>query len=269
MIAASARSHSSLAGLLLRDRAAILAALAGVILVSWLYMWLLTRQMTGAPGIGNWAGMMVCPVPMPWTVTGFSLTLVMWWVMMVGMMLPSAAPMLLTFATVNEGKRARGQPFVPTAVFAGGYLAAWGGYSLAATFAQWALDRASLMAPTMEMKGPIIGGVLLVGAGLFQLTPLKHACLDKCRSPLDFVLHHWRDGTTGAFAMGFGHGLHCLGCCWLLMALMFVGGVMNLSWMAALAAFVFVEKLFPAGQWIARAGGGAMVVFGAYLLVQA
>jgi predicted metal-binding membrane protein len=254
---------------LLRDRVSILAALGGVTALAWFYMWLLVRQTTGAPGMGGMDGMAICPVPMSWTAANFALMLVMWCVMMVGMMLPSAAPVLLTFATVNRRKRARREPFVPTAMFAAGYLAAWAGFSLAATLAQWGLEQASLMTPMMETTSPIVGGILLIAAGLFQLTPLKHACIEKCRSPLDFVLNRWREGAAGAFAMGLGHGLHCLGCCWLLMVLMFVGGVMNLLWMAALAVVVFIEKLFPAGQWIARVAGAAMLILGIYVMTQA
>jgi len=185
---------------------------------------------------------------------------------MAGMMLPSATPMIMTFATVNRGKRARGRPVVPTAAFAAGYLIAWGGFSLAATVAQWGLERALLMSPTMATSSAISAGILFLAAGLYQLTPLKYACLEKCRSPLSFVLNSWREGGAGALRMGIEHGAYCLGCCWLLMLLLFAGGVMNLLWVAALAAFVFIEKLVPHGQWIARASGVAMLAFGAYLL---
>jgi predicted metal-binding membrane protein len=252
--------------LLARERAVIVAALVGVSALSWVYMWLLAR---GMPDMSGLAGLALCASPRAWGAADFALTFAMWWVMMVGMMLPSAAPMLLTFASVNQRRRARGQPFVPTALFAAGYLAAWGAYSLAATIVQWALGQADLMSPMMVTTSPLVGGGFFVAAGLFQLTPLKHACLDKCRSPLDFLLNHWRDGMAGALAMGVSHGLYCLGCCWLVMVLMFVGGVMNLLWMAALAAFVFVEKLFPAGQWTARIGGVAMLAFGVVQLTQA
>lgn len=252
--------------LLARERAVILAALVGVSALSWVYMWLLAR---GMPDMSGLAGLALCARPRAWGAADFVLTFAMWWVMMVGMMLPSAAPMLLTFATVNQRRRARGRPFVPTALFGAGYLVAWGVFGLAATLAQWALGQVDLISPTMVTTSPLLAGGLFVAAGLFQLTPLKHACLEKCRSPLDFVLNRWRDGAAGAFAMGAGHGWHCLGCCWLVMLLMFVGGLMNLLWMAALALLVFVEKLFPAGEWIARIGGIAMVAFGVVQLVQA
>jgi len=140
-------------------------------------------------------------------------------VMMVGMMLPSAAPMILTFATVNRNRRARGQPYVPTALFTLGYLLAWGGFSIVATVVQWGLERAALLSPIdMASDSQVLGGLLFLAAGLYQLSPLKHACLNHCRSPLDFVLNHWRDGAGGALGMGLAHGLYCLGCCWILMA---------------------------------------------------
>jgi predicted metal-binding membrane protein len=177
--------------------------------------------------------------------------------------------MILTFATVNRRKRERGEPFLPTFVFTAGYLLVWGGFSLAATLAQWGLERTALMLPTMKTASPIVGGIFYLAAGVYQWTPLKRACLTNCRSPLDFVINRWHDGWMGALRMGTEHGAYCLGCCAVLMGLLFVGGVMNLLWVAAIAAFVFVEKLFPAGQWIARASGVLMIAFGGYLLASA
>ena len=261
-------------GLLLRERVAIVAALFGVTAVSWLYLWLQAREMTGtsgtaSSGMGDMAGMVMSAGLRPWSAAYFALMFIMWWVMMVGMMVPSAIHMILTFATVNRRKRARGRPFVPTAVFAAGYLMAWGAFSLAATLAQWGLEQAALMSPMMETSSAILGGILFLAAGLYQFTPVKYACLEKCRSPLDFVLNNWREGGAGALWMGITHGFYCLGCCWLLMLLLFVGGVMNLVWGAAIAAFVFVEKLFPWGQRIAGVSGAFMLAFGLYLLTQA
>ena len=203
----------------------------------------------------------------PWTPTTFALTFAMWWVMMLGMMVPSAAPMILTFATLNRGKRARGQSFVPTSIFTLGYLVAWGAFSLAATLAQWQLDRIALLSPMLATTSPVLGGALLILAGLYQFTPLKLACLRNCRSPFAFVLNHWRDGWLGALRMGLEHGVYCLGCCWVLMMLLFVVGVMNLLWVAGIAVLVLAEKLFPGGIWIARAGGGVMVGLGVFVLM--
>jgi predicted metal-binding membrane protein len=193
----------------------------------------------------------------------------MWWAMMTGMMLPSAAPMTLTFATVNRRRRELGTPWVPTTVFVAGYLLAWGAFSLAATAAQLGLEHAALMAPMMGLASPLVGGLVFVAAGLYQLTPLKHACLRRCRSPLAFVLERWRDGTAGALRMGIEHGAWCLGCCALLMTLLFVGGVMNLWWAAAIAAWVFVEKIFPRGEALARGAGVAAIAYGVWMIAPA
>jgi predicted metal-binding membrane protein len=267
---------SSLEELALRDRAPILVALIGVTAVSWLYLLHLARQGMGAmdampdmPDMPDMVAGTMSSMSAPWTAVDFALMFAMWWVMMIGMMLPSASPMILTFATVNRRRRERGQAFLPTSLFTGGYLLVWGGFSLAATLAQWELDRTALLLPSMKTGSALLGGILFVVAGIYQWTPLKRACLASCRSPLDFAINRWRDGWTGALRMGVEHGAYCLGCCAVLMALLFVGGVMNLLWVAAIAAFVFVEKLFPSGQWIARASGVLMVAFGGYLLVSA
>ena len=198
---------------------------------------------------------------------GAAAMFLMWWVMMIGMMLPSALPMTLTFATVNRRRRELGTPSVRPAVFVAGYLLAWGAFSVIATAAQWALEHAALMSPMTRLSSPLVGGLVFVAAGLYQLTPLKHACLRRCRSPLAFVLERWHEGTAGALRMGAEHGAYCLGCCALLMALLFVGGVMNLIWAAAIAAWVLVEKLLPAGEALARAAGVIAILVGAWMIV--
>jgi predicted metal-binding membrane protein len=185
----------------------------------------------------------------------------MWWVMMAGMMLPSALPMTLTFATVNRRRRELGTPYVSTAVFVAGYLLAWGAFSLVAAAVQWALEQTG-----MSLSSALAGGLVFVAAGLYQLTPLKHACLRRCRSPLAFVLEHWHDGTAGALRMGAVHGAYCLGCCALLMALLFVGGVMNLLWAATIAAWVLLEKVLPRGEALARIAGVAAIACGAWMI---
>lgn len=264
----------TLTTLLRRDHVVIIAALIGLTGLAWVYLHALASGMADSEGVdmtrpSEMAGMVMSVSAKPWTATDFILTLVMWCVMMAGMMLPGAAPMLLTFATVNLRKRERGQPFVPTAVFAVGYLIVWGAFSIAATLGQWGLQDAALLSMTAAATSPTLGGALFVAAGLYQLTPLKHGCLKRCRSPFDFVINWWRDGTVGALRMGMAHGFYCLGCCWVLMALLFAEGVMNLLWVAAIGALVLVEKLFPAGQWIARISGVLMLAFGTYLLTQA
>jgi predicted metal-binding membrane protein len=229
-----------------RERVAILVALAGITALSWLYL-----------------------VSMPLMAMGGAVMFLMWWVMMIGMMLPSALPMTLTFATVNQRRRELGTPYVPTAVFVAGYVLAWGAFSLAATGLQWGLERVALVTPMMRTSSPLAGGLLFVAVGLYQLTPLKHACLRRCRSPLAFVLERWHDGTAGALRMGVEHGAYCLGCCALLMTLLFVGGVMNLLWVAAIAAWVLLEKVLPAGEALARGAGVAAMAFGAWMIARA
>lgn len=243
-----------------RERVVIAAALGAVAALSWLYLYL---QMQPTEDMADMAPAMFAP----WTATDFALNLAIWWVMMPGMMLPSAAPMILTFAAVNQRKRERGQPFVQTMVFTAGYLVAWGLFGVFATLADWALERAALISPMTGRMTPILAAVVVIAAGIYQLTPLKSVCLTHCRSPFDFVLNHWRDGASGALRMGLEHGLYCLGCCWFLMALMFAAGIMSLLWMAVIAVFILLEKLLPVGTWLARAGGVAMLGFGVYLLV--
>jgi predicted metal-binding membrane protein len=155
----------------------------------------------------------------------------------------------MTFAAVNRRKRERGEPFLPTFVFTGGYLFVWGGFRLTATLAQWGLEQTALLLPTMKTGSAILGGSFYLATGIYQQwTPLKRACLASCRSPLDFVINRWHDGWTGALRMGSEHGVYCLGCCAVLMSLLFASGVMNLLWVAVIAAPVFVEKLLPVGQ---------------------
>ena len=271
MAATSAGSVLSLPGLLRRDRALLVAALVAVTALSWLYLWRLAVAMEGmaAPETGGVAGLVTCLVARPWTASGVALSFVMWWVMMIGMMLPGAAPMVLTFATINQRRRERGQPFAATAVFAAGYLAAWGGFGLVAALVQAGLEQAALTSPAIATSSRLIGGGLFVAAGLYQFAPVKDACLEKCRSPLDFVLNHWRDGRAGALVMGLEHGAFCIGCCWMVMLLMFAGGVMNLLWAVALTIFVLVEKLLPGGLRFARLGGVLMTLFGAWLVAGA
>ncbi|MFO1159529.1 MAG: DUF2182 domain-containing protein [Reyranellaceae bacterium] len=245
--------------LLRRPRLLIGGALAGIVGVSWLYLADIARDM---------AAMDPAMTMPPKGAVDLVLLLAMWWVMMIGMMLPSAAPMILTFAAINLAKRKRGQPYVPTALFAAGYLLAWGGFSVAATLAQAGLERLGLLAPmAMKTTSPLLAGGLLIAAGLYQVTPIKEVCLSHCRSPFDFVVNHWRDGAAGALRMGWSHGLYCLGCCWILMALLLVVGAMDLLWVAGFAALVLVEKLVPAGLWIARAGGAVLVAWGTWILV--
>jgi predicted metal-binding membrane protein len=240
-----------------RDRRVVLLALLAVIALAGAYI------VTGA-GL-DMSGPMV--MPMAWTPAYALLMFVMWWTMMIAMMLPSSTPMILFFAAANRRWRSQGAPFVPTGVFAGGYLLAWGGFSLAATALQWGLESLGLLS-SMEMMSTSIalGGALLMAAGVYQLTPLKHACLRRCRSPLEFVTTQWRSGYRGALRMGAVHGLYCLGCCWVLMGLLFYGGVMNPYWIIGLAVLILLEKSAPAGHWLSHASGAGLMVWGIALL---
>ncbi len=249
-----------LAALFARDRALISGGLAGLVLAAWAYLVYLSRSMTGMEAMSGHL--------MPWTAADLGFTVAMWAIMMVGMMLPAATPAILLFAAVNRKRRARDGAGVPTAVFVAGYLLVWGAFSVAAALAQWALHAAALLSPMLGITSPLVGGALLVTAGVYQLTPLKERCLAHCRSPLGFFMTEWRDGAAGALRMGLRHGAYCLGCCWILMGLLFVTGVMNLLWVAAIAAFVLVEKAAPAGHRIGRAASWAMIVAGLAVLAQ-
>jgi predicted metal-binding membrane protein len=191
----------------------------------------------------------------------------MWAVMMSAMMAPSAAPLVLAFARVNRRQGAN-RVVAPAAILLAGYLLAWAGFSLIAALAQLWLHSADLLSHAMASNSALLSGLLLAGAGLFQFSPLKRACLSRCRSPFSFLMSGWRDGSWGALLLGLKHGAYCVGCCWMLMLLPFVAGVMNLLWMAAIAALVVVEKIAPKGDLIGRIAGVALIAAG-FMLVPA
>ena len=249
--------------LLRRDRIVVLSGLALIVALAWAYVSSLALSMRNMETMTEVAMPQMQQV---WGVTDFALTFVMWAVMMVAMMTPSAAPMILMFAGVNRRRREQQVSYVPTSVFLAGYLAVWAVFAVLATAAQWGLHDVSLLSPMVAITSPVLGGVLLLAAGVYQWTPLKHVCLRKCRSPLGFVLNEWREGRWGAFAMGLKHGGYCAGCCWSLMALLFVAGVMNLLWVAAIAAFVLLEKVAPGGDWFGRAAGVVLAGWGAWMV---
>ena len=250
----------TLESILKHDRTIVLAGLAGIVMLSWAYVVYLAWQMEGMdPGIA-------LPQIQSWNVTDFLFMFLMWAVMMVAMLVPSAAPIVLMFATVNRRRQARSAPYVPTAVFALGYVAVWAVFSLAATLTQWGLNEAALLSSAMRSTTPVLGGLLLVVAGVFQWTPLKEACLVHCRSPLGFIMTHWRERRRGAFLMGLHHGTYCVGCCWALMLLLFVNAVMNLLWVGAIAAFVLMEKVVPAKGRLSQVTGALLVAWGLFVL---
>ena len=242
-----------------RERLIVGGCLAATVVLSWLYLIHLkvAMDMSGM----DMPGMVMVDTEV-WGATTVLLLFVMWVVMMVAMMVPSATPMVLAFLSVNQRRIAANRPFVPVGIFLSGYLAVWTAYSAAATFAEWALHRAALLSTTMAATSPALNGGLLIAAGVFQLTPLKRACLKGCRSPLSFLMSEWRDGAAGAFVMGLRHGAYCLGCCWILMALLFVAGVMNLFWVAMIALLVMAEKVLPKGEVLGYVAGIAMVAVG-------
>lgn len=192
-----------------------------------------------------------------------ALRFVMWAVMMIGMMLPSAIPMTLIYAAAARKARSDGSPLPPSLVFVAGYVLAWTAFSVAATAGQWGLDRAGLLSLHMKSNSAVVGGLILLAVGVYQLTPLKRVCLDNCRSPAGLISRYWRGSSI---RLGVRYGLFCLGCCWVLMTLLFLGGVMNLLWVAAIALFVLIEKTAPFGRIIGRVAGVAFVVVGAAAL---
>lgn len=247
------RSPSSLPR---RDTLAVLFSLTAITLLAWAYLIDVAGDMTTMPSTADMMSVH------PWTGREFWFMFLMWAIMMVGMMVPTAIPMTLTYAAVARKADAQQTPIAPTAVFVTGYLVIWTVFSVAATTAQWGLDQAALLSPMLVTTSSTIGGTLLLTAGLYQLTPFKQACLAKCRGPIHFLAHHWRPGTIGALRMGITHGLFCLGCCWVLMTLLFLGGVMNLMWIATITLFVLLEKVIPFGRQGSRIAGIAMMVVG-------
>ena len=256
----------ALDSVLRRDRAIVGAALLAITLAAWLYLFRLSAMMPGMdlpdmPGMvmlrdHAWAPLDVVPL------------FVMWTVMMIAMMVPAATPMVLTFAAVQRKRREQERATVPTVAFLLGYAVVWTTYAAAAALAQWRLHEAQLLSAAMASTSARLGGALLLAAGAFQWTRLKEVCLSKCRSPLSFVMSEWREGRAGALVMGVRHGAYCVACCWALMALLFVAGVMNLWWIAGLAVFVLAERVLPGGQAVSRIGGALLLLAGAVILVR-
>ena len=275
--------------LLKRDRVITLAGLAMLCALAWLYI------VTGAGlGMSAWEmttlalfphqqahdvmpdmpGMDMGAAAAEWMAWGFAtwaLIVAMWWVMMIAMMTPSATPTILLYARVHRHALAQGQvqdKLAPTSAFVAGYLLVWLGFAAVATTLHWTLERAGLVsAMMMGSQSRLLSGAVLIAAGLYQLSPLKNTCLTHCRTPTSFLSRHWRPHALGALRLGAMHGAYCVGCCWMLMVLLFVGGVMNLTWIAALAILVLVEKVLPPGQWIGRGVGIALIGWGVATLL--
>ena len=247
-----------LLAILRHDRALAVAALLVVIALSW--AWLLVGAGLGMEQMDMGGGKMMLMAP-AWTPSYTALIFVMWAVMMAAMMLPAATPTILLVDALARQQAIGSQA---TGLFTAGYLVVWCGFSVLATGLQWGLVRAALLGEDMASASPMLVGVLLIAAGIYQWTPLKEACLAHCRAPFDFLTRHWGGGP---FRAGLHHGLFCLGCCWMLMVLLFAFGLMNLLWIAALALLVLIEKVLPIGGRMSHVTGVALVAWGVGVLV--
>jgi predicted metal-binding membrane protein len=261
--------------MLRRDRIIVAAALAVLTGLAWSYLlWLAAdmdmggMDMTGFRMIPAGMGIMA-PAHAPWRAIEFAFVFAMWTVMMVGMMTPSTAPMILMYTRAGRQAAVAGTPLAAAGWFAAGYFFAWTGFSLVATAVQWALERAALLDATMASASDALGGIVLIVAGAYQWTPLKDVCLAQCQTPLGFLMRHggFRRDAAGCLLLGLRHGVYCIGCCWVLMALLFVGGVMNVLWIALLAFLVLLEKFTSFGRLVARFAGIAFITAGAWLLL--
>ena len=256
-----------------REQLLVGLGLAGLTLLAWLYVLLGAGTGMSTLAMSTWQ----FPPPKPamsmagdWNAAYWLTMLAMWWVMMIAMMIPSAAPMILLYARVFRRGQSRGQisgtTLVPTAAFAAGYLACWLAFSVLATALQFALEQVGLVhGMLMWSTDRWLTAGLLIAAGVFQLSPLKATCLAHCRSPAEFLSRHWREGRLGAFRLGIVHGAYCLGCCWALMLLLFAAGIMNLVWIAGLAVLVLIEKLAPFGARLSPAIAAALIAAGLYV----
>jgi predicted metal-binding membrane protein len=250
---------SKMESLLQKDRLFIISGLALITVLAWAYMFRMAWEMVGKGMDINLACLG------HWGPGDLAHMFIMWSIMMVAMMIPSATPMIVIFAIVNRQRSNKQGPFIPTWVFVLGYLTAWTVYSALATMVQWGLHTAALLTHTLVITSPLLGALLLVAAGVFQWTPIRDACMTQCRSPFGFIMTEWREGHRGALIMGLKRGIYCVGCCWMLMILSFVLGVMNMLWMAALTAFMVLEKVTD-NKWISRVAGMILVVWGLWVV---
>jgi predicted metal-binding membrane protein len=255
--------------ILRRDRMVVSACLVIVSVGAWLYIWsgagmsMSMWEMTHPPQSGMDMNMVM---PQAWSPGYAVMMFFMWWIMMIAMMLPSATPTVLLSAAINRRSSKETPPYGNAAVFAFGYLLAWALFSFAAVFVHWLLEQAGVLTMLMESASRSLSGLLLILAGGWQFTPYKNSCLTHCQSPVEFLVRHRRPGNRGALLMGLHHGYYCLGCCWFLMTLLFVGGVMNLYWIAGLALYVYLEKLPAGGKWLTRISGAGLLLWGSLVL---
>jgi predicted metal-binding membrane protein len=254
-----------LAYILKKDRFIVLTALFILCILSWLYIIYLYRQMHP---MNMDALFFAMPMTPKWSLTDFVLLFLMWFVMMIAMMTPSVTPLILIFTVINRKRRQQRNPFVSSGYLLSGYFLVWAAFSLFATFLQWLLQQISLLNPEMVTTSKILGGIILISAGTFQFTPLKNTCLRYCRTPISFIHQHWKEGKRGAFRMGLQNGVYCLGCCWVLMILLFVSGIMNILWIAVLTLFVVIEKILPSAKVVSSIAGILLITFGIIILLQ-
>jgi predicted metal-binding membrane protein len=256
MLANDQPSTTGLERALFRDRLALALALGALTILCWV-------EMAAPEGAPAGAGRLL-----PCCGSRFGVAFAMWVVMMAGMMIPSVAPMVLAHAAIARRRAAAGEPFVTSSAFLAGYLIAWSAFGAVAAFAQAALQRGGRLDASLSV-GPWAGAAVLLAAGVFQLSPAKDACLSRCRAPIGFFLTRWREGAMGALAMGLEHGLSCIGCCWLLMAVLFAVGIMNPLWGAAITLFVLAEKVLPWRRAVVWSGGLLCLAGAAVLLYRA
>lgn len=268
----------ALESVLRRDRTIVAAALVVITVLSWLYILRLARtmemggmDMTGWRMVSTGLEMGMVSALAPWSVSQFVLMFLMWAVMMIGMMTPSVAPMILIYSRVGRQAARQGRTLAPTGWFVAGYMLAWVGFAVFATTAQCALESVALLTPSMTIASDLLGGIVLIAIGLYQWTPLKDLCLRECQAPLVFIQRHggFRQAPLGSLSLGLRHGIFCVGCCWPLMTLLFIGGVMNVLWIAGLAIFVLAEKVVPAGRILSRIAGIGFAAIGIGLLIAA
>ena len=278
-----------------RDRAIVVIAILVMAVLAWAYiLWfaaqigmvegaaagtaegaMVPAHVPGGSGamagmdMGSGVGAAVQPAFRPWGVADFAFMFTMWAVMMAGMMTPSVAPMVLLYAAAGRNAAATGRPLAATGWFLAGYLSAWIAFSLVATGAQWTLTRLALLTPMMESGSGIFGGIVLIAAGLYQWSPLKDTCLRQCQTPVGFLMSRggFRSEPFAALRIGAEHGAYCVGCCWVLMTLLFVGGIMNVLWIAGLTILILMEKVVPTGRLVPRVAGAVIATGGVGLLL--
>lgn len=248
-----------------KDKNIIFFGLFIVTAIGWSYMFYMAWAMHNMHMVDMW--MPPLSGTRIWTLYDFFMLILMWFIMMVAMMTPTVVPMVTMFATVNKSKKLKQQPYAPTWLFLSGYLLAWGIFSVLVSLIQWPLHEKGLLDPMMDSKSYLLSGSILIIAGIYQFTPLKDVCLNQCRTPLGFIMTAWKEGYGGALRMGIHHGLFCVGCCWVLMLILFAVGVMNMLWVILITIFVLLEKVLPISVKVMRTISGlGLIIWGIFWL---